>query len=77
MTKRPKYSQHDIDRVTPPSKNIQKWERENGITTQWETPEHINVKSVYTRDDLNGMEHLGYAAGLPPYLRGPYSAMYA
>ena len=77
MTKRPKYSQHDIDRVTPPSKNIQKWERENGIATQWETPEHINVKSVYTRDDLHGMEHLGYAAGLPPYLRGPYSAMYA
>ncbi|MGB8357773.1 MAG: methylmalonyl-CoA mutase, partial [Bacteroidales bacterium] len=37
----------------------------------------INVKSVYTRDDLLGMEHLGYAAGLPPYLRGPYSAMYA
>ncbi len=77
MTKRPKYSQHDIDRVTPPSKNIQKWERENGIVAHWETPEHINVKSVYTQDDLHGMEHLGYAAGLPPYLRGPYSAMYA
>jgi methylmalonyl-CoA mutase len=29
------------------------------------------------RADLEGMEHLAYAAGLPPYLRGPYSTMYA
>ena len=77
MTKRPKYSQHDLDRVTPPSKNIRKWEMENGIVPDWETPERIHVKSVYTREDLHGMEHLNYAAGLPPYLRGPYSAMYA
>ncbi len=77
MSKRPKYSQHDLDRVTPPSKNIQKWEKENGIFPVWETPERIPVKSVYTQEDLHGMEHLGYAAGLPPYLRGPYSAMYA
>jgi methylmalonyl-CoA mutase len=31
---------------------------------------------VFTKDDISGMEHLAYAAGLPPYLRGPYSAMY-
>ncbi len=43
----------------------------------WETPEHIAVKQIYTEDDLLNMEHLDYAAGLPPYLRGPYSAMYA
>jgi methylmalonyl-CoA mutase len=43
----------------------------------WETPEHINIKSVYNPEDLEGMEHLNYAAGLPPFLRGPYSAMYA
>ncbi len=43
----------------------------------WETPEHINIKSVYSAGDLEGMEHLNYAAGLPPFLRGPYSAMYA
>ncbi len=77
MSKRPKYSQHDLDRVTSPSKNIQKWEKENGVFPVWETPERIRVKSVYTQEDLHGMEHLGYAAGLPPYLRGPYSAMYA
>ena len=42
----------------------------------WQTPEQINVKAVYTSDDLKEMEHLDYAAGLPPYLRGPYSMMY-
>src|SRR5918995_1719933 len=39
-------------------------------------PEHIPVKAVYSPDDLRGMEHLEYAAGLPPFLRGPYAAMY-
>ena len=43
----------------------------------WETPEHIEIKSSYGREDLEGMEHLNYGAGLPPFLRGPYSAMYA
>jgi methylmalonyl-CoA mutase len=43
----------------------------------WLTPEHIPVKRVYTARDLAGLEHLDYAAGLPPFLRGPYSAMYA
>jgi methylmalonyl-CoA mutase len=42
----------------------------------WMTPELIPVKPVYTREDLEGMEHLNYAAGLAPYLRGPYSTMY-
>lgn len=43
----------------------------------WETPEQIPVKPFYTREDIEGLEHLAYAAGLPPYLRGPYSTMYA
>ena len=42
----------------------------------WETVEHINVKPVYTAEDLEDMEHLNYAAGIAPYLRGPYSTMY-
>ncbi|MEN8204052.1 MAG: methylmalonyl-CoA mutase, partial [Bacteroidota bacterium] len=46
-------------------------------TTPWETPEHIEIKSSYSREDLDNMEHLSYGAGLPPFLRGPYSAMYA
>ena len=50
----------------------------NKVSLQnWLTAEQIPVKPVYTREDLEGMEHLNYAAGLPPFLRGPYSAMYA
>ena len=43
---------------------------------EWLSPEHIAIKRWYTREDLAGLEHLEYAAGLPPYLRGPYSTMY-
>lgn len=42
----------------------------------WYTPEQIGVKSVYTARDLENLEHLEFAAGIPPYLRGPYSTMY-
>jgi methylmalonyl-CoA mutase len=42
----------------------------------WVTAEHIPVKQVFTKEDLENFEHLSYAAGLPPYLRGPYSTMY-
>ena len=77
MSKRPIFTQNDPDRVTVPSRNIQKWERDNDIIPDWETPERIRLKSVYSKDDMQNMEHLGYAAGLPPFLRGPYSAMFA
>jgi len=43
----------------------------------WQTPERIPVKPLYTAEDLEGMEHLDYLAGLPPFLRGPYGTMYA
>jgi methylmalonyl-CoA mutase len=49
---------------------------ENSIKADWETPEHIDVKPAYTANDLKGMGHLNYAAGIPPFLRGPYSTMY-
>jgi methylmalonyl-CoA mutase len=42
----------------------------------WRTPEGIDVKPFYTAADLASLEHLDYAAGLPPFLRGPYSTMY-
>ncbi len=56
--------------------NGMEWQKENGITANWKTPEQIQVKPVYTKEDLEGMEHLDYVAGIPPYLRGPYSMMY-
>ena len=57
-------------------KNGLDWQKENNVDTVWKTPEHIDVKPVYTKEDLEGMEHLDYAAGIPPFLRGPYSMMY-
>lgn len=52
------------------------WQKDNNIAPNWNTPEHIMVKPAYTKEDLEGMEHLDYTAGLPPFLRGPYSMMY-
>ncbi|MDY6100117.1 MAG: methylmalonyl-CoA mutase [Bacteroidaceae bacterium] len=52
------------------------WQKEQGITANWKTPEQIDIQPVYTREDLEGMEHLDFAAGIPPFLRGPYSMMY-
>ena len=49
---------------------------EGNNAADWLTPEQIPVKSVYDKQDLEGLEHLGYAAGIPPFLRGPYSGMY-
>ncbi|MEF9950824.1 MAG: methylmalonyl-CoA mutase family protein, partial [Mucinivorans sp.] len=39
-------------------------------------PEQIEIKPSYSKEDLAGFEHLNYAAGIAPFLRGPYSTMY-
>lgn len=41
------------------------------------TPEQIPIKSTYSHADIADYDHLGFVAGIPPYLRGPYSSMYA
>jgi methylmalonyl-CoA mutase len=56
--------------------NFREWEQRAGIEKNWMTPEQIPVKPVYGETDLENMEHLNYAAGIPPFLRGPYSTMY-
>ena len=56
--------------------SVAEFNKANHIDYDWTTPELINVKEVYTKEDLEGMEHLHYAAGVAPYLRGPYSTMY-
>ena len=47
----------------------------NNSESSWLTAEQIPVKPVYNVQDLDNMEHLDYAAGLPPFLRGPYSTI--
>ena len=41
-----------------------------------QSPEKIEIKTLYVRDDLSSLEHLGFVSGIPPYLRGPYPTMY-
>lgn len=64
----------DININAVPKGDGKKLERNE--SQDWETVEHINVHPVYTAEDLANMEHLNYAAGIAPYLRGPYSTMY-
>ncbi len=42
----------------------------------WTTNEQIPVGPLYTAADLAGIDHLDFASGIPPYLRGPYPTMY-
>ena len=42
----------------------------------WNSPEQIPIKNYYSKEDLDNVTHLKFVAGLPPFLRGPYSTMY-
>lgn len=66
---KPNFKDIDITKVAPSA-------MKGSNEANWLTPEQIPVKPVYTKEDLEGMEHLDYASGIPPFLRGPYSAMY-
>jgi len=46
-------------------------------TLDWQTPEGITVKPVYTAQDLEGVDHLGSLPGFSPFVRGPRATMYA
>ncbi|MDH6309612.1 methylmalonyl-CoA mutase [Dysgonomonas sp. PFB1-18] len=74
---KPNFKDIDINKAGFAATNAAKWAADNGIEANWTTPELIPVKPVYTKEDLEGMEHLNYASGIPPFLRGPYSGMYA
>jgi methylmalonyl-CoA mutase len=61
---------------------IERLSFKNGIENQkiqtetWETAEKIIVPSEFTDAVYTSISHQGFAAGIPPYLRGPYSTMY-
>jgi len=60
-----KYSFEELYRGVEPQKD-----------TVYQFVEGIDVKKAYTAVDVEGMEHLGYGCGQPPFLRGPYASMY-
>ncbi len=70
---RPDFQNIDFKKLTgnnlPKNKNIPP-------IPEWHTAEKIKVKPAFNKNDLNNVGHLGFIAGLPPYLRGPYSTMY-
>ena len=74
---KPNFNNINLDLPKSKYDSAKDWEKENDIKENWKTPEQIDVKNAYTKDDLENMEHLNYAAGLAPFLRGPYSGMYA
>jgi len=52
------------------------FENRNSEPSVFSTNEKIDIKSTYTKNDLADVDHLNFAAGIAPYLRGPYSSMY-
>ena len=81
MSRIPDFSKIDLDLSTTAA-GREAWAeraREAGQDPEasWRTNEQINVAPLYTEEAYEGLEHLDYVAGLPPFLRGPYATMYA
>ncbi len=51
------------------------YDEQHAVDT-YTTAENIDLKKTYSKEDSKDVEHLNFAAGIPPYLRGPYSTMY-
>lgn len=73
---KPDFSKIEFNKSGKSALSDAAWEKQNNISSDWLTAEKISVKSVFTRKDIDKLEHLDYAAGLAPFLRGPYSTMY-
>lgn len=79
----PDFTTIHYDDISFPAVDEQQWrktiEDQTGKSPEeliWRTVERIDVKLLYTKEDLNNVEHPGYVAGIPPFLRGPYATMY-
>ncbi len=69
-------SRPDFSKI-PYSKTAPVQSRSNSKRTAGQFPEGVKVKSYYSADDVKNVGHLGFSAGIPPFLRGPYATMYA
>lgn len=49
---------------------------ESNPQTGWDAPEHISIPVSFDSEHISKLSHVNFAAGIPPYLRGPYSTMY-
>ena len=80
--KKPDFTKIDLN-LNPQNISKKEWEesfkKETGKSVEefiWHTMEQIQVKPLYTKDDIEDCEHLDYMPGIPPFLKGPYSTMY-
>ncbi|UCH28777.1 MAG: methylmalonyl-CoA mutase, partial [Myxococcales bacterium] len=78
MSRLPDFGELDFDSVGGAAQSLADWKALAGADAdrRWNTPEGIEVKPVYTAEDLGPVTHLDTMPGLPPFLRGPYSTMY-
>ena len=78
----PDYTKLPLDPAATPVRTAADWaDAANAVAgtkgvTDWKTIEQIPLKPVYGPADMRDVEHLGYTAGIAPYLRGPYATMY-
>ena len=82
MMKNPDFTKISYDEIKSTS-NYEQWKKKVEATTgeniedlKKETLEKIKIGPLYTQDSLKDVEHLGYTAGIAPFLRGPYPTMY-
>ena len=81
MTRQPDFTQIDYDSAH--TADMAAWRAQMADQTGtaddhiWRTHERIDIKALYTAADLEACQHLDFVAGIPPFLRGPYPAMYA
>ncbi len=73
---RPSFKDIDFIPRKTDSGSFEDWENNNSEKKEWIPAEQIKIKAAYGKNDLMNLEHLNYAAGLAPFLRGPYSTMY-
>ncbi|MBH69091.1 MAG: methylmalonyl-CoA mutase [Rhodospirillaceae bacterium] len=75
MTGIPNFSSIPFD-MEPPSCGTADRVDQKPEETIWKTPEGIEVKSLYSKIDIEKLDFLSGWPGLPPFVRGPYPTMY-
>ena len=73
---KPDFKKIQIDDFSENKPEMQHVKPTDFTDSDWMPAEKIPVKPVYMKSDLQNVEHLNFAAGIPPFLRGPYSSMY-
>ncbi|MCS6245762.1 MAG: methylmalonyl-CoA mutase [Opitutus sp.] len=78
----PDYTKLAFDPAAPAVRTAAEWASAASTAAgakalaDWKTIEQIPLKPVYGPGDLRAVDHLGFTAGIAPYLRGPYATMY-